>query len=274
MKEAGRNAPYYKEALSLYVDSKIDTKPKPWVVPQFNLEMLWCPPGSFVMGSPKHEEDRDEDEIQHNVTLTKGFWIGKYEVTQAQWQKLMGNNPSAFKDPKRPVERISWYDATEFCERLTEHERNAGRLPSGMIYKLPTEAQWEYACWAGTQTVFFFGDALSCSQANLDGDYPYGSASKISYLERTVPVGSYVANSWGIHDMHGNVWEWCSDWYGVYTPDPVTDPQGASIGLNRVYRGGSWGINGQYCRSAFRYWFAPDYKSNKLGFRVTLATAN
>ena len=273
MKEAGRNAPYYKEALSLYVDSKIDTKPKPWVIPQFELELLWCPPGSFVMGSPENEEDRDEDEVQHKVTLTKGFWIGKYEVTQAQWQKLMGNNPSAFKDPKRPVERISWYDATEFCERLTIHEQNAGRLPSGMVYKLPTEAQWEYACRAGTQTVFCFGDALSCTQANLDGDYPYGTASRISYLERTVPVGSYTENLWGIHDMHGNVWEWCSDWYGEYPTEAVTDPQGATIGRNRVYRGGSWGINGQYCRSAFRYWFTPDYKSNKLGFRICLAPA-
>ena len=240
-------------------------------IPDIKLDMLWCKPGTFLMGSqffPVGEKDRRDNETQHEVTLTKGFYLGKYEVTQEQWEKVMGSKPSQFKEATRPVEKVSWDDAIKFCEKLTQMEKTAGRLPEGWVYTLPTEAQWVYACRAGTTTATAFGDSLSSKQANFNGDYPYGGASKGPNLGRTTDVGSYPANAWGFHDMHGNVYEWCSDWYGDYPDGSASDPVGPSEGSRRVLRGGSWRGLGQDCRSACRLRFRPDYRDYGLGFRV------
>jgi formylglycine-generating enzyme len=205
------------------------------------LEMIWVKPGAFMMDSPVSEAMPDKDDIQHKVYLTKGFYLGKHEVTQAQWEQVTGNNPSNFKAADRPVENVSWNDVVEFCKKLTENEKKAGRVPQGMSYQLPTEAQWEYACRAGTTTMYSWGDSISSSNANY-----YGNE------DATTPVGKYPANPWGFHDMHGNAWEWCTDWYTDYLSGPVTDPIGPVSGSLRVNRGGSWNYVGRYLRSALR----------------------
>ena len=171
------------------------------------------------MGSPANEPERSDDETQHRVTLTKGFYLGVHQVTQAQWQAVMGNNPSHFKgDSNLPVENVSWDDCVAFCEALGKKD--------GKTYRLPTEAEWEYACRAGTTTPFHFGDTISVNQANYDGNYTYGNGKKGVYRQKTTPVGSFPANAWGLFDMHGNVWEWCADWYGPYPEEELKDPQG------------------------------------------------
>jgi formylglycine-generating enzyme required for sulfatase activity len=246
---------------------------KAYSIPKLNLDMLWCKPGTFMMGSPESKKDRRNNETQYEVTLTKGFYLGKHEVTQAQWEKVMGSNPSKFKGATLPVEKVSWEDAMLFCEKLTQMEKAAGRLPEGWAYTLPTEAQWEYACRAGTTTATSFGNSLSSRQANFDGDSPYGGAAKGPNLEKTTAVGTYPANPWGFHDMHGNVWEWCRDWYGAYPSGSASDPVGLSDGSLRVYRGGGWYNNGWNMRSANRSRYTPDYRSNFLGFRLSLQTA-
>jgi formylglycine-generating enzyme required for sulfatase activity len=227
-----------------------------FTVPDLKLDMIWLKPGTFMMGSPVSERESGPDEIQHQVTLTQGFYLGKYEVTQAQWERVMGNNPSHFKGADRPVEQVSWDDAVEFCKKLTEMEKKAGRVPEGMSYQLPTEAQWEYACRAGTTTAFSWGNDINSTNAN----YNYN-------IRQTRDVGNYAANPWGFFDMHGNVWEWIADWFGAYpVGNPVTDPTGEASGSGRVARGGSW-----YCydlRSAERGDGPPSGRVNYLGFRV------
>ena len=240
---------------------------KSYTVPGIGLEMLRVEPGTFMMGSPSGERDRDDDEVQHSVTLTEPFWLGKYEVTQGQWKAVMGDNPSYFTGNDLPVEEVSWEDVMAFCRKLNQMDSNK---PRGYVYSLPTEAQWEYACRAGTTTATAFGDRLSSREANFAGDYPYGGASKGPYLERTTAVGSYRPNAWGFYDMHGNVWEWCHDWYGDYPRGRVTDPVGPSSGSNRVERGGSWYRSGLYCRSAYRNRNYPGLRDNDLGFRLSL----
>ena len=192
------------------------------------------------------------NEEQHEVSITKPFYLGVYVVTQAEYEKVMGNNPSWFsakgdgKDKVKdmdtgqfPVEKVSWDDAVAFCKKLSElpEEKKAGR-----VYRLPTEAEWEYACRAGTKTAFHYGDSLSSKQANFNGNFPYGGADKGPYLGRTAKVGSYAANAFGLYDMHGNVWEWCQDWYdeNYYKNSPKEDPPGPAQGLHRVVRGGGW----------------------------------
>jgi formylglycine-generating enzyme len=241
-------------------------------IPDINLDMLWCKPGAFMMGSPAGEKDRFRNETQHEVTLTKGFYLGKYEVTQEQWEKVMGSNPSHLKGATLPVEKVSCYEAIKFCEKLTQTEKEADRLPKGHVYTLPTEAQWEYACRAGTTTATAFGDSLSSKQANFRGGYPYGGASKGPSLGKTTEVGTYPANAWGFHDMHGNVWEWCLDWYGDYPNGSASDPVGQSDGSDRVTRGGSWLNGGRDMRSALRVRFTPDIRYFNLGFRLSLQT--
>jgi formylglycine-generating enzyme required for sulfatase activity len=232
---------------------------KLFTIPDLSMDMLWVKPGTFEMGSPSSEKDRDDDETQHTVTLTSGFYLGKHEVTQAQWEKVMGSNPSYFKGASRPVEKLSWNGASAFCEKLTELERKAGRLPEGMSYQLPTEAQWEYACRAGTETRFAFGDELTAKDANFDKN-----------VGETSDVGKYPANDWGFHDMHGNVYEWCADWSGDYPRGATRDPVGPATGSVRVWRGGSWHFTAYYARSALRFRFVPDLSDFFLGFRLSL----
>jgi sulfatase modifying factor 1 len=240
------------------------------------MEMIKVSPGEFLMGSPWSEKDRSDDELQHRVRLTEPFWLGKYPVTQKQWKAVMGNNPSHFQGDNLPVEMVSWEDAMEFCRRLTEMERTAGRLLGGLAYSLPTEAQWEYACRAGTTTAMAFGYRLSTGyrlssrEANFHGNYPYGGAAKGPYLKKTTPVGSYRPNAWGFYDLHGNVWEWCADRYGAYPSGSVTDPTGPSSGTNRVHRGGGWYGSGMNCRSAYRNRNTPGGRLDILGFRPSL----
>jgi formylglycine-generating enzyme required for sulfatase activity len=226
------------------------------------MRFVWVSSGAFLRGSPASEACRSEDERQHRVTLTRGFWLGSQPVTQAQWQAVMEHNPSSFRGPDRPVEQVSWEDVLEFCKRLSEQD--------GQHYRLPTEAEWEYACRAGTTTPFAFGDTLASDQANYDANFTYDGGATGLYREQTTPVHFFQPNRWGLHDMHGNVWEWCDDWYGEYPRGPMRDPQGPEAGHVKVVRGGSWSCPPRYCRSAFRFWFAPAYRSRYLGFRVVL----
>ena len=203
------------------------------------MKFVWIPPGTFLMGSPKEEREREDNETQHKVTLTKGFYMGIHLVTQEQWQAVTGNNPSEFKGEKNlPVDTVSWEDCQEFIKKLREKDKK--------LYRLPTEAEWEYACRAGTKTPFHFGETISTDQANYNGDYVYGNGKKGKYREKTTPVGSFPANAWGLHDMHGNVWEWCEDWYGEYSQKDVVDPQGRFHG-----DGWSWVISS--CAAAFLF---------------------
>jgi uncharacterized protein (TIGR02996 family) len=240
------------------------------------------PAGKFRMGSPEQEEGRHADEgPQHEVEITRPFYLGTYPVTQEEYLRLTGANPSHFAvsgpgvkavtglDTRRfPVERVSWDDAQEFCRRLSAlpAEQQAGRT-----YRLPTEAEWEYACRAGTTTVFHVGNSLSSHLACCDGKRPYHAEAGPD-LERTVPVGSYPPNAWGLSDMHGNVFEWCADWYGSdsYWPRPPEDPQGPPDGELRVLRGGSWTDWATDLRCAYRYNNDPDIADRRLGIRVVL----
>ncbi len=221
------------------------------------MNFCWCPPGTFTMGSDDDDPDRQLNELQTEVTLTKGFWLQQTEVTQAQYEAIMGVNPSHFKGPEHPVESLTWDEATLFCERLSslEPEKSAGN-----VYRLPTEAEWEYACRAGSSTAFSFGN-------NPDelGDYAWYNANSD---RSTHPVGQKQPNAWNLHDMHGNVWEWCNDWLGDYSGGSVTDPQGAASGAKRVLRGGGWFFVPMYHRSAYRDAYVSSARYVGLGFRV------
>lgn len=217
-----------------------------------NIEMLWIPPGTFMMGSPETEEGRSSNETLHKVTLD-GFYLGKYPVTQDQWKAVMGNTPSHFKgDGRLPVERVSWHDVMAFCEKLSQK--------TGRNYILPTEAQWEYACRAGTTTRFPSGDSDA-----LPGRHAwYGGNSGV----KTQPVGEKLANPWGLHDINGNVWEWCLDWYGDYPAEGTKNPTGPGSGEYRVLRGGSLRSGSNHFRPAYRYYGRPDRRSDDVGFRL------
>jgi formylglycine-generating enzyme required for sulfatase activity len=241
--------------------------PKPFTN-SLDMTFVHIPSGTFTMGSPKSESDRDDDETQHQVTLTKGFYMQTTEVTQAQWQAVMGNNPSRFKDcadcPDCPVENVFWNDVQKFINKLNQRPDN------DKIYRLPTEAEWEYACRAGTDTPFFFGKCLSTDQANYDGNYPLSGCKKGKYRQKTTPVASFKPNSWGLYDMHGNVWEWCQDWYGTYPSGNVTDPAGSEDGVRRILRGGGWYYDARGCRSAYRGRVTPGARDANFGFRLVL----
>lgn len=200
--------------------------------------MAWIPAGSFTMGSLSSEAQRNTDETWHAVTLTHGFYMGKYEVTQGQYLAVAGSNPSSFPgDLNRPVEMVSWDDATNYCRLLTQTDRAAGRIPTNWVYRLPTESEWEYACRAGTTTTFYFGSSIHGGMANFFSYYEYDAvngdiyvASPVGNLERTTAVGSYGANAFGLYDMAGNVWEWCQDWLGAYPSGAVVNPSGSGSG--------------------------------------------
>ncbi|MFN7522386.1 MAG: SUMF1/EgtB/PvdO family nonheme iron enzyme [Aphanizomenon sp.] len=228
------------------------------------LEMAAIPGGTFMMGSPENEEGRLPDEPQHQVTVPS-FFMGKYSVTQAQYQPIMGTNPSFFKGSNRPVERVIWNDAVAFCEKLSQR--------TGKNYRLPSEAEWEYACRAGTTTPFHFGETITTDLANYNGNYTYGGGIKGIYRKETTEVGSFeVANNFGLYDMHGNVWEWCQDsWHSSYKGAPTDGSTWLDTEENtnvRPLRGGSWGGFPDYCRSAYRRYYNLDYYGNDIGFRV------
>ncbi len=273
-KVEGATSPYYvsmDDAKKLFFCSK-ESENKNITIQlsdTVNLDMIWIEPGTFTMGSPKGELDRDYDEAQHQVTLTKEYWLGKYEVTQAQYETVMGTNPSWYKGADLPVEMVSWFGAKEFCAKLTSVAKASGKLPEGYEFTLPTEAQWEYACRAGTTTALNNGENLSneekCPEMDEVGCYDGNSN------EMTHPVGQKKPNAWGLYDMHGNVWEWCLDWNGDYPETAVVDPTGPDTGVSRVLRSGSWGGYATYCRSAFRNCKSPDTYNRYYGFRVALA---
>ncbi len=227
------------------------------------IDLVWIPPGEFMMGSPEGEVGHEDDEgPQHRVTISSGFWMGKYEVTQRQYMQLMGRNPSRFKglfkSLELPVEQVSWDAAQEYCQAL---QRRLPRELAGKTARLPTEAEWEYACRAGTTTPFHYGDSLDSSMANFDA----GSSKK------TKPVGRFKPNAWGLYDMHGNVSEWCQDWCDDYAESVLTDPTGPNSGSGRVLRGGGWLSRAHGCRCARRDGRAPVYRNYGLGFRVVVS---
>ena len=241
------------------------------------LEMVAIPGGSFLMGSPETEAERYEDEgPQHEVTVAP-FFLGKYPVTQAQWrfvatlpqvERELDTDPSHFKGENRPVECVSWEDAVEFCGRLARY--------TGRDYRLPGEAEWEYACRAGTTTPFSFGETLSTDLANYNGNYTYGRGEKGVYRQETTPVGQFPPNAFGLFDMHGNVWEWCGDdWHENYEGAPNNEVLWLSSDKknNKPIRGGSWFYHPWSCRSAFRAGIVADDSDNHLGFRVACPRA-
>ncbi len=253
------------------------------VVNSVGMRLVLVRSGWFWMGSPPDEANRYGDEgPRHRVEITKPFYLGAHQVTQEQYARVVGGNPSWFRPggggneqvgrrqtAAFPVDSVSWFDAVAFCEALSAlpAERKAQR-----VYRLPTEAEWEYACRAGTASAapFHFGGSLSSRQANFDGSKPYGGAVRDRNLRRTSAVGSYPANAFGLYDMHGNVWEWCADWFGdrYYQDSPAQDPPGPEGGETRILRGGSFYYIASSCRAAIRFGRRPDSRSNLDGFRV------
>ena len=229
------------------------------------------PAGSFMMGSPIGEADRSASETLHEVTLKHKFWLGQFEVTQAQYKAVMGINRSCFKGSDYPVDNVTWLDAMRFCRKLTDMERAADRLPEGYGYSLPSEAQWEYACRAGTTTAWHYGNSLSSKQANIKGEQTEGQTAVGPYLQRSTRVGSYAPNAWGLYDMHGNVWEWCRDFISdAYPEDPEFPTEAIFSGLFAVIRGGGWNCMPEICRSAHCYNCALVARKFNIGFRVAL----
>jgi formylglycine-generating enzyme required for sulfatase activity len=271
----------------------------PTITNSAGMRLVRIPAGTFTMGSPPGEKHRLFEQ-QHEVEITRAFWLGVHEVTQRQFQAVMGYNPSAFSADGRarvgadyivapagckanvkgmstknfPVENVSWEEANEFCDKLSAQpaEKKAGRK-----YRLPTEAEWEHACRGGARAyqVFHLGNSLSSRQANFNGYAPYGGAPQGTCLARPCQVGSYAANGYGLYDMHGNVKEWCADWYAddYYQKSPRRDPQGPAAGESRVIRGGGWNLRGEECRSASRACCAPATRPVNQGFRVVLVDA-
>ncbi|MBW2108300.1 MAG: formylglycine-generating enzyme family protein [Deltaproteobacteria bacterium] len=255
------------------------------------MRFVYIQPGIFMMGSPSDEPGRDNDERRHRVTISRGFYMQTTEVTVGQWRAFVRetgyktraetgggayiwtgskwkkkegyywDNPGFDQTDEHPVTCVSWDDVQKFIRWLNEKENKR--------YRLPTEAQWEYACRAGTDTPFSFGRCLSTNEANYDGNYPLSGCSKGRYRERTVKVASFSHNAWGLYDMHGNVWEWCQDWYGDYPSGSVTDPTGPPRGSYRVVRGGGWSSFAGFCRSANRGWYFPGLRYDSLGFRLS-----
>jgi formylglycine-generating enzyme required for sulfatase activity len=243
-----------------------------------NIRMALINGGRFQMGTPIMEKGRQKNQgLRHRVTLGS-FSMGIFPVTQAEYQAVMGANPSSFKGGDLPVENVSWDEAVNFCNRLSRRE---GLTPAYTVdganvtwnrgatgYRLPTEAEWEYACRAGTTTPFSTGKRITTDQANFDGNFPYNKKDYGIYREKTTAAGSFAPNPWGLYDMHGNVWEWCWDWHGKYPQSSQKDPAGPPSGNRRVLRGGSWYYAAKYARSGSRISNYPSYRNNYIGFRV------
>jgi formylglycine-generating enzyme required for sulfatase activity len=284
---------------ALFVAPERAQQPEKTLTNSIGMKLVLIPAGKFQMGSPATESEREDKELLHEVTISKPFYMGAYEVTQAEYAKGVGgpqeggkrnpwNNGAHFGQslgggPDNPMENVQWEQAVEFCKRLSTRpeEKKAGRH-----YRLPTEAEWEYACRAGSTTPFEYGKSLSSKEANFNGNFPYGDAAQGPYLRRTSKVGSYKPNAWGLYDMHGNVAEWCSDHYDpdYYKNSPAVDPQGPDKGVlptgytsrnkpgpglfYRVVRGGCWLDEGRACRSAYRFRAMPNEPYRLIGFRV------
>lgn len=257
--------------------------PMPCLTNSVGMEMTLLPAGVFWMGSPPGEPGRHPDEHpRHRVRLSQPFLISNTPVTQQQWMQVMRYNPSSFREGGHgadrvrgmdtqpfPVERVSWFDAEAFCQALSTLPQEA---EAGRIYRLPTEAEWEYACRAGTSTMFHFGKDLSSDRANLDGTNPEGAAAVGIYLGRTCPVRQYPSNAFNLHDMHGQVWEWCADWFteDYYEHSPEVDPVGPEESTRRALRGGGWYFGARTARSAYRYRYEPEARHHDFGLRVVL----
>jgi len=245
------------------------------------VKLSWCPPGEFMMGSPASEPERRFDEDHVEVTLGRGYWTAKYETTQGQWKHIVGKLPGGPtaelpEDDDLPVGNVNFTQAEAFCQQLTDLAHGSGDLPKEWEFRLPTEAQWEYACRAGAATATAFGDSLSSTQANFKGE-PYNGAARGPSLGEAAKVGRYPANAWGLHDMHGNTFEWCRDWYHARLPggtDPDLHDAKATATKNRdgtfsrVRRGGAWDDDGKFCRSALRLRYEPERGYDHIGFRV------
>ena len=223
--------------------------------------MRWISPGKFLMGSPEYEHcHKGRYETQHEVTLSKGFWLADTACPQELWQTVMQTNPSKGNGAQRPIENVSWNDCNGFLHKATVMLRD-------ITLSLPTEAQWEYACRAGTKSPFSFGEDITPEQVNYNGEYPYYGEKTALNRKQTAPVKSLPPNQWGLYEMHGNVWEWCNDWYGAYTADNAADPAGPAEGTYRALRGGSAFSSAADCRSAARSRFNPGHRYGRNGFR-------
>jgi serine/threonine protein kinase/formylglycine-generating enzyme required for sulfatase activity len=237
---------------------------------EIEASLSWCPPGRFTMGSPPSEKDRHPNEGPVNVTLTQGFWMLQTEVPQDLYEAVTGKNPSNFVGPKNPAESVRYVDAVDFAFRLTQRLHVSGDLPQGWEVRLPTEAQWEYAARAGSQTLFPFGNRLSSREANFDGNYPYGGEKKGPNLAKTTAVGSYKPNAWGLYDTIGNVWEWCLDGYQEGPSGGADAFESPAKTSYRVIRGGCWSDVARSCRSAKRVKVAASNRDKYLGFRIAV----
>ena len=253
----------------ILLDRQVFAQSPKEIINSIEIKLVLIPNGTFMMGSPVEEEGRYDNEVQHKVTISRDYYLGVTEVTQGQYEKVMGTNPSKFqkqvilnKDSSMyPVEKVSWEDAVSFCKRLSElpDEKTAGR-----VYRLPTEAEWEYACRAESETAFHFGGS-----SKLSDDFAwFGNSNK-----QTHPVGQKKPNAWGLYDMHGNVFEWCGDWFNEYPKGAVSDPTGPKEGVLRVNRGGSWEFGAASGRSATRFFTAPFGRGDWIGFRVALSSS-
>ena len=230
------------------------------IINSIGMKLVLIPAGTFTMGSPMEEVGRQANETPHEVTISKSYYLGVFEVTQHEYEKVMGANRSVFKGAKNPVDMVSWDDAVSFCKKLSEmpEEKAAGRS-----YRLPTEAEWEYACRAGSTTSYSFGET-----AESLGEYAwFGKNSE----RKTHPVGEKKPNRWGLYDMHGNVWEWCQHVYETSPSGAATDPQGPNEGAYRVFRGGCWAYVAAYCRTGARFTYDPSSRTNRNGLRVALS---
>lgn len=236
-----------------------DVKPPKSFTNSLGMKFVLIPAGSFLMGSTGKEKGRGDDEGPRQVTFSKALYVGVHTVTQEQWLVVMGNNPSQFKGEKNlPVDSVTWHECQEFCKKLQAREKKP--------YRLLTEAEWEYVCRAGTTTAFHMGETASPDQANYNGNFTYRDGKTGVYRAKTTPVGMFPPNAWGLYDMHGNVSQWCQDWYGGLSA--ATDPQGPKSGKTRVLRGGSWSNHPIFCRSANRNSAEPDTRLEHYGFRI------
>ena len=239
-----------------------DPRPSSWTEPTTGMEFIRIEPGSFDMGSPAEEPYREDQEVLHRVTLTQSFYLGRFEVTQGEWEAVMGENPSQFQEcgSDCPVETVNYVDIEAFVAALEEL--------SGERFRLPTEAEWEYACRADEGSVFGIGEQISSAVANFDGSDPFPGAESGPYRARPTPVGSFPANAWGLHDMNGNVWEWCEDDHCPYPEGPVVDPLARCGAELQVIRGGSWYYGPDSARCGLRYTHRPLDDGPSLGFRL------